>query len=131
MVITHFYIELDFLRTLMISIRNLVQLLEKIGLINAMVIEENVYPNLAKVFYSNMDTSAEKQNRVMSQVGGVAIEFGVGTLNEIIGTPNEGIEIYFVRKAPYFSDYSNVEAVQNICRLTDLSDEVSTIHLCT
>lgn len=131
MVVPPFYVELNFIRTLMINNHILVQLLEKVNWINAMKIEENMYPNLVKVFYFNMDTSVAKWNCVITQVGGVAIEFGVSKLNEILGTPNEGLEIYSTRKAPYCSNYSHIEAFRNICRRINLSDEVCIIHLRT
>lgn len=99
-IVSSFYVELDCLRTLLISNRNLVQLFEKVGWVNDVMFEENVYPNLVKVFYSNMDTFAETQNRIITHVGGVKIEFYVSVLNEILGTPNKGLEIYSVRKAP-------------------------------
>lgn len=102
----------------MISNKNLVQLLEKVGWVNDVMFEENVYLNLVKAFYSNMDTFVETQYRIITHVGGVKIEFYVSVLNEILGTPDEGLEIYSVRKPL-------------ICRHIDLFFEVCTIHLHT
>ena len=85
-IVSYFYVELHFLHTLLISNRNLVQLLEQVGWVNGVIIEENVHPNLAKMFYSNTDTSEEKRNHVISHVGGVAIEFGISVLNKILKT---------------------------------------------
>lgn len=131
MVVPPFYVELDFICTLIINNHILVQLLEKVSWINAMMIENNMYSNLVKVFYSNMDAPVAKWNCVITQVGAVAIKFGVSKLNEILGTPNDGLEIYSTRKAAYFSNYSHIEAFHNICRHIDLFDEVCIIHLHT
>ena len=73
-VIDTFYILPDWLRSLNISNRHLLRLLEEVSWINALTINENVYPDLVKIFYSIMDTSAEKENRVITNVGGVMIE---------------------------------------------------------
>ena len=78
------------------------------------MIEENVYPNLVKVFYSNMDTSAEKENRVITNVGGVSIEFDYSELNSILGTSDDGLEIVSPRKSPDIDDYVHIDAVKNI-----------------
>ena len=63
-----FFVLPDCLNHLSISNRTLLQLLEDVGWLNALVIEENVYPDLVRVFYSNMDCSAEKENRVITTV---------------------------------------------------------------
>ena len=89
-----FFVLPDCLHSLSIRNRNLFQLLEDVGWINALVIEENVYPDLVKVFYSNMDTSAEKENQVITNVGGVSIEFDDSELNSILGTSDDGLEIF-------------------------------------
>ena len=69
-------------------------MLEDVGWLNAIVFEENVYPDLVKVFYSNMDCSAEKENRVITTVGGVSIEFDDSDLNSILGTYDGGLQIF-------------------------------------
>ncbi|KAH9705964.1 hypothetical protein KPL70_012065 [Citrus sinensis] len=99
-----------------------------VGWLNALLIEENVYPDLVKVFYSNMDCSAEKENRVITTVGGVLIEFDDSDLNNILGSSNDGLEIFSPRKPPDIDDYAYIDAVKNICRRVDLSDEDCTIH---
>ncbi|KAH9801414.1 hypothetical protein KPL71_001018 [Citrus sinensis] len=63
----------------------------------------------------------ELSNRIVTNVGRVHIEFDVALLNSILGTPNEGLEIYSARakiKQPWFS-LENV--VRKICRQRDLS----------
>ena len=72
-VLLTFFVLPDWVHSLSISNRNLFQLLEDVGWINALVIEENVCPDLVKVFFSNMDTSAEKENRVITNIGGVRL----------------------------------------------------------
>ncbi|KAH9779804.1 Integrase catalytic domain-containing protein [Citrus sinensis] len=99
-----------------ISHRTLFQLLGDVGWIDALLIEENVYPDLVKVFYSNMDCSAEKENRVITKVGGVLIEFDDSDLNNILGSSDDGLDIFSLRKPPEIDDYVHVDAVRNICR---------------
>ncbi|KAH9680506.1 Integrase catalytic domain-containing protein [Citrus sinensis] len=101
-----------------------------VGWLNALVVEENVYPDLVKIFYSNMDCSAEKENRVITTVGGVLIEFDDSDLNTILGSSDDGLEIFSPRKPPDIDDYVYIDAVKNICRPVDLSDEDCTIHFC-
>ncbi|KAH9770963.1 hypothetical protein KPL71_012543 [Citrus sinensis] len=100
-----------------ISHRTLFQLLEDVGWIDALLIEENVYPDLVKVFYSNMDCSAEKENRVITTVGGVLIEFDDSDLDNILGSSDDGLDIFSLRKPPEIDDYVHVDAIRNICRL--------------
>ena len=107
---------------------NLLQLLEEVGWINALTIYENVYPDLVKIFYSNMDTSAEKENRVITNVGGVLIKFDDTELNSILRTFEYGLEIYSTRKVPTIDNFVHVDAVRNICRRINLSYEVCTIY---
>ena len=126
-----FFVLSNWLHSLSISYRNLFQLLEEVGWINARVIEENVYPDLVKVFYSNMDISEEKQNRVITNVGGVLIDFDVSELNSILGTSDYGLEIFSPRKSPKIGHYVHVDTVKNICWRTDLSVENCTIHFRT
>ncbi|GAY62899.1 hypothetical protein CUMW_221420 [Citrus unshiu] len=116
-VLDTFYIVPNWLRSLSISNGNLLQLLEEVSWINALTINENVYPDLVKIFYSNMDTSAEKENRVITNVGGVLIEFDDTELNFILQTSEDGLEIYSARKVPTIDNFVHVDAVRNICRV--------------
>ncbi|KAH9704714.1 hypothetical protein KPL70_011578 [Citrus sinensis] len=102
-----------------------------VGWLNALVFKENVYPDLVKVFYSNMDFFAEKENRVITTIGGVLIEFDDSELNSILGTSVDGLEIFSPRKPPDIDDYVYIDAVKNICRRIDLSDKDCTIHFRT
>ena len=130
-VLLTFFILSNWIRSLSISNRNLFQLLEEVGWINALVIKENVYPNLVKVFYLNMDIFEEKKNRVITNVGGVLIDFDVSELNSIVGTSNFRLEIFSARKSPDIGHYVHVDAVRNICRRINLSDEICNIHFNT
>ena len=109
----------------------MLQLLEEVGWIIALVIEENVYPDMVKVFYSNLDTLAEKENRVITNVGGVLIEFDVTELNSILGTSYPGLEIFSSRHTPDIDHFVHVDVIRNICRCIDLSDEVCNIYFHT
>ena len=70
-----------------------------------------------------MDCSAEKENRVITTVGGVLIEFDDSELNSILGSSDDGLEIFSLRKPPDIDDYVYIDVVKNICRRVDLSDE--------
>ena len=104
------------------------QLLEEVGWINALTINENVYPDLVKVFYSNMNTSAQKENQVITNVGGVLIEFDDAELNSILRISEDRLKIYSARKVPTLDNFVHVDVVRNICRCIDLFDKVCTIH---
>ena len=72
------------MHTLNISHRSLFQLLGDVGWIDALLIEKNVYPDLVKVFYLNMKVSEENKARVITNVGGVMIDFDVSLLSSIL-----------------------------------------------
>ena len=61
----------------------------------------------------------------MTHVGGVRIEFDVFELSRILGISNEGLDLYTSRKELYFSQFTHLEGVRNICRRLDLSNEVA------
>lgn len=62
-----------------------------------------MYPNLIKVFYSNMDISARNQNQVIIDVAMDLTEFDVVDLNLVLKTRDNGLEIYTSRKELQFS----------------------------
>lgn len=64
-VLDSYFLNLDNLENLSIRRRTLKTLLENMGLINALIIRENVYPNLVTMFYSNMDIS---ESRILNDV---------------------------------------------------------------
>ncbi|KAH9705040.1 hypothetical protein KPL70_011720 [Citrus sinensis] len=92
--------------------------------------QTNMEQQEVKVFYSNMDTEVSKySNRIVINVEGVHIEFDVALLNSILGTPNEGLELYSTRakiKDPWFSLKN---AVRKICRRSGHADEVSRLDV--
>ncbi|KAH9780749.1 Integrase catalytic domain-containing protein [Citrus sinensis] len=75
--------------------------------------------------------AAEKENRVITTVGGVLIEFDDSDLNSILGSSDDGLDIFSLRKPPDIDDYVHVDAVRNICRRSNLSVEDCTIHFRT
>ena len=85
---------------------------------------EIIYPNLVRVFYSNMEISATHLDRLVTQVGGVHIEFDDEDLNSFLGISNYGHKIYTSRKALSFVDFIHDDGVRNICRHRDLSDDI-------
>ena len=73
-----FYVDIEDFRTLIIcgrSVRNMLYPWE-----SAIDFDDRVYPNLVQVFYSNMEISAIRLDRIITHVGGVHIEFDVRTL---------------------------------------------------
>lgn len=73
----------------------------------------------------------DKENRVITNVDLVDIDFNVGDLNTLLRTPDEGLEIYSAMKVPDFDYYSHVDEIRNMYRCIDLSDDVCNIHLRT
>ncbi|KAH9670869.1 Integrase catalytic domain-containing protein [Citrus sinensis] len=86
--------------------------------------DDRVYPNLVRVFYSNMEISDTRPNRIVTQVGRVPIEFDDADLADFLGISCEGIDIYTSRKALSFDTFSHTHGVRNICRRRDLSDKI-------
>ncbi|KAH9769987.1 Integrase catalytic domain-containing protein [Citrus sinensis] len=64
------------------SIRDMLQPWE-----SAIDFDDRVYLNLVRVFYSNMEISATRLDRIVTQVGGVPIEFDDEDLNSFLGRP--------------------------------------------
>ena len=91
------------------------------GWTNVLVILEPVYPNLVRVFYSNMIFSSNTTSRIFTNVAGIHLEFDVEDLNMILRTQNEGFLVYTSRSRIDHPWYSVVDVVQNICRRDDLS----------
>ena len=85
---------------------------------------EIIYPNLVRVFYSNMEISVTRLDRIITQVGVVYIEFDDEDLNSFLGISNNGHKIYTSKKALSFVDFIHDDRVRNICRHRDLSDDI-------
>lgn len=72
-VISSWYVDMDGFDELSICGKSVKRLLEIVGWKNALSIEDNVYPNLIRAFYSNMKISASRQDRILNNMGGVPI----------------------------------------------------------
>lgn len=92
-----------------------------------MSIEENVYPNLVKVFYSNTELSATRLDRIVTNIGGIPIQFDIKDLNLILRTENMGLKLCTLRKKLICNHFLHVNEVRNICRRRDLFDDVCTL----
>ncbi|KAH9686494.1 hypothetical protein KPL70_014367 [Citrus sinensis] len=81
-VLDHFFVDIDDFRNLVVcgrSIRDMLQPWEA-----AIDLDDRVYPNLVRVFYSNMEISDTRPNRIVTQVGRVSIEFDVVDLADFL-----------------------------------------------
>ncbi|KAH9687357.1 hypothetical protein KPL70_014742 [Citrus sinensis] len=56
----------------------------------AINLDDRVYPNLVRVFYSNMEISDTRPNRIVTQVSRVPIEFDDVDLADFLVTPRKG-----------------------------------------
>ena len=113
-VIDSYYVDLDNFEELIvygISVKDMLLPWE-----SALDINKWVYLNLVHVFYSNMKISANRLDRIITDLGGVPIEFDVEDLNNILGTQNSGHQIYTSRKAFSFVDFVHHSGVKDICR---------------
>ena len=121
-VLDSFFIDIDDFCNLIVcgrSIRDMLQPWEA-----AIDLDDRVYPNLVRVFYSNMEISDTRPNRIVTQVGRVPIEFDNVDLADFLGISSEGHDIYTSRKALFFDSFCHTDGVLNICRRRDLSDEI-------
>ena len=82
----------------------------------ALGIEERVYENLVRVFYSNIKISVNRKDGVITHVGGVRIEFDIFELDCILGISCEWLNLYTTIKDPHFSQFTHIEGIRNICR---------------
>ena len=104
-VLNSYYVDIEDFKELIVcgkSVRNMLQPWE-----SAIDFDDQVYPNLVRVFYLNMKISATRLDRRVTQVGGVPIEFDVETLNNILEIINDGHTIYKSRKALSFSSFAH------------------------
>lgn len=73
-----------------------------------------------------MKLFATQQNMIVTHVGGVRIEFDDAELSHILRISYEGSDIYTTRKELNFNDFHHVNAIRNICRHRDLSNDLCT-----
>lgn len=69
-IISSYFVELKAFNELSIYGRRIRRLLELVRWDNMLSIKDMVYPNLVKVLYSNMELSASRQGRIITNVGG-------------------------------------------------------------
>ena len=120
-----FYIDIDEFSDITICGNTIVQLLRQWD--KTLSIEERVYENLIRVFYSNMDLSSTRKIKIITFVGGVHIEFYEVDLCSILGIQYGGLDIYTTRKELDFNDFCHVDGVRNICRRRDLFDDLCSL----
>ncbi|KAH9699241.1 hypothetical protein KPL71_024267 [Citrus sinensis] len=90
-VLDSYYVDIEDFKELIVcgrSVRNMLLHWE-----SAINFDKRVYYNLVRVFYSNMEISATRLDRIVTHVGGVSIEFDVEELNNILGILNAGHKI--------------------------------------
>lgn len=83
-----------------------------------------MYPNLVRIFYSNMELLTTRLDRLVTYVGGTLIDFTVEDLNYILGTDHVRLELYTSPKELQFNHFSHVDAIMNSYRRRDLSDYI-------
>ena len=120
-----FYMDIDDFSDIIICGRTLPQMLRQWD--EALGIEEHNFENLVRVFYYNMEISANRKDRVVTHVGGVRIEFDTFELDRILGISCEGLNLYTTRKELDFHDFRHNEGVRNVCRRHDLSDDICSL----
>ena len=90
----------------------------------ALSIEEPIYENLVRVFYSNIEFSSTHRVELYTSVGGIRIAFNESELCSILGISYGGLDLYTARKELSFSELHHMDGVRNICRRRDLSDDI-------
>ncbi|KAH9743958.1 hypothetical protein KPL70_003484 [Citrus sinensis] len=124
-VLDSYYVDIKDFKDLIVcdrSVRNMLRPWE-----SAIDFDDRVYPNLVRVFYSNMEISETRLDRIVTQVGGVLIEFDVEFLNNLLRISDDGHKIYTSQKALSFDSFEHCEGVRNICRRRDLPEDICTL----
>ena len=121
-VLDSFYVEIDDFSSLVVCGRGIWDMLQPWE--SSIDFDDRVYPNLVRVFYSNMEISAIRLNIIVTQISGVLIEFDDANLADFLGISSEGHDIYTSRKAIFFDSFCHTDVVRNICCRRDLSDEI-------
>ncbi|KAH9697228.1 hypothetical protein KPL71_023524 [Citrus sinensis] len=93
----------------------------------ALSIEEPIYENLVRVFYSNIEFPSTRRDELYTSVGGIRIAFNEPDLCSIMGITYGGLDLYTARKELSFSEFRHVDGVHNICRRRDLSDDICSL----
>ena len=111
-VIDSYYVDLEDFRELIVCGKKVRDML--LPWESALDLHERVYTNLVRVFYLNIEISANRLDRIITHVGGVPIEFDVEDLNNILGIPNDNHKVYTSRKALSFAYFVHYYGVKNI-----------------
>ena len=93
----------------------------------ALSIEEPIYENLVRVFYSNIEFSSTRRVELYTYVGGIRIAFNEFELCSILGISYGGLDLYTARKELSFSEFCHVDGVRNIYRHRDLSNDICSL----
>ena len=93
----------------------------------ALSIEEPIYENLVRVFYSNIELSSTRLVELYTYVEGIRIVFNELELCSVLGISYGGLNIYNTRKELEFSDFGHMDGVRNIYRHRDLSDDICSL----
>ena len=121
-IIDSYYVNLEDFKELIVCDRSVRDML--LPWESTLNLDKRVYPNLVRVFYSNMKIFANRLDRIITYVAGVPIEFNVDDLNNILGTLDPNHKIYTSRKALSFVDFAHNCGVRNICRRRDLTSDI-------
>ena len=90
-VLDSYYVDIEDFRELIVCGRSVMNML--LPWEYAIDFDERVHPNVVRTFYSNIEISATRLNKIVTHVGGVFIEFDVDELNNILGILNAGHKI--------------------------------------
>ena len=71
-----------------------------------------------------MELFGTRQNRIITHICGVCIEFDEANLSRILGIRYKGLNIYTTIKELNFNDFRHVDGIRNIYRRCDLSDDL-------
>ena len=93
----------------------------------ALSIEEPIYENLVRVFYSNIEFSFTRRVELYTSIGGIRIAFNESKLCNILKISYGGLDLYTTRKELSLSEFRHVDGVWNICRRRDLSDDICSL----
>ena len=121
-VLDPFYVDIEDFKELVVcsrSVRNMLRPWE-----SSIDFDDKVFPNLIRVFYSNMELSETRLDKIVTHVGGVPSEFDVELLNNILGISNDGHMIYTSREALSFSSFAHHLSVRNIFCRRDLINDI-------
>ena len=113
-VLNSYYVDIEDFITLIVCGKTIWDMLQPWE--SAIDFDDRVYINLVRVFYSNIEISATRLDRIVTQVGDVHNEFDDEDLNGFLGISSDGHKFYTSRNALSFDGFSHADGVRNICR---------------